>query len=112
RKAALLRDIERAVRDLESRASSPEPRTPSLDLSRAPLYLRTDLSFGIRAGGSVGHIAGVVNELRHVAQPPIFITTDDVPTVDASIEQHLVAPSEAFWNFQELPAFVLNETFE
>src|SRR4029077_5326464 len=77
-----------------------------------PLFRRSHPGFGIRAGGSVGQNAGVVNELRHVAQPPIFVTTDEVPTVDPSIEQHLVAPSEAFWNFQELPTFVLNETLE
>ena len=35
-----------------------------------------------------------------------------MPTVDAGVEQHLVAPSEAFWNFKELPTFVLNDAFE
>ena len=48
----------------------------------------------------------------HVVGPPIFVTTDDVPTVDPGIEQHLIAPFEAFWNFKELPAFVLNDTLE
>ena len=33
------------------------------------LYLRTDLSFGVRAGGSVGHIAGVLNELADTSRP-------------------------------------------
>ena len=57
---ALLRRIEWTVKALEQETSRPKP---ALDLSKPPLYLRTDLSFGVRAGGSVGHIAGVVNEL-------------------------------------------------
>ena len=110
RKAGLLRDVERAVEALE-RDSGRRPRI-SADLSRPPLYLRSDLSFGVRAGGSVGHTAGVVNELEHYAGRPILITTDDIATVRPDIEQHLVTPSEAFWNFRELPTLVLNDTLE
>jgi glycosyltransferase involved in cell wall biosynthesis len=76
------------------------------------LYLRTDLSFGVRAGGSVGHIAGIVNAMEPMTGPPILLTTDDIPTVHGAIEQHRVAPSESFWNFKELPTFVLNDVFE
>ena len=106
---ALLGRIEWTVKALEQ--ETPRPKT-TLDLSKPPLYLRSDLSFGVRAGGSVGHIAGVVNELEHFAAPPVFITTDEVATVNPHIQQHLVAPSEAFWNFKELPTFVLNDTLE
>ena len=107
---ALVRRIEHTVGAIERESSSSRQRR--LDLTQPPLYLRSDLSFGVRAGGSVGHIAGVVNELAHVAAPPILVTTDDIATVRASVEQHLVTPSEAFWNFKELPTLVLNETLE
>jgi len=107
---ALLRRVEHTVSALERGTDS--PWRAHLDLSKAPLYLRSDLSFGVRAGGSVGHIAGVVNELGHWAGPPVLVTTDDIATVSPRIEQHVVTPSEAFWNFRELPAFVLNETIE
>jgi len=110
KKRALLRHIESAVEQLERETAGPSGK--ALDLSRPPLYLRSDLSFGVRAGGSVGHIAGVVNELGHFAAPPILVSTDDIATVRPSIEQHLVAPSDAFWNFKELPTFVLNDTLE
>jgi glycosyltransferase involved in cell wall biosynthesis len=110
---ALLRRIEHEVAALEREyVGRAAQRRGPLDLSKPPLYLRSDLSFGVRAGGSVGHIAGVVNELEHFAPPPIFVTTDDVPTLGPHLEQHLVVPSEAFWNFRELPSFVLNETLE
>ncbi len=103
---ALLDGVARDVAAAERAAATDRLGPP--DLTRPPLYLRTDLSAGVRAGGSVGHIAGVLNALDAFTAPPIFVTTDDVPTVRADIERHAVAPAEAFWNFRELPAFVLN----
>jgi glycosyltransferase involved in cell wall biosynthesis len=107
--AALLRRVEQRVAALERLAD--DRQHGRLDLRNPPLHLRTDLSFGVRAGGSVGHIAGVLNSLGEVVAPPIFVTTDAVPTVRPDIETHLVAVSEAFWNFRELPTFVLNDVF-
>jgi hypothetical protein len=107
---ALLQRVEASIAALERDLNT--SREVSLDLSRSPMYMRTDLSFGVRAGGSVGHIAGIVNELAHVAAPPILVTTDDIPTVDRGIEQHQVAMPESFWNFKELPTFVLNDAFD
>jgi glycosyltransferase involved in cell wall biosynthesis len=110
---ALLRRIEHEVRALEAAAGRRvDGRGRAVNLKKPPLYVRSDLSFGVRAGGSVGHIAGVVNELEHFTAPPILVTTDDIATISPSVEQHLVGPSEAFWNFRELPSFVLNETLE
>jgi len=105
RVSALLRQVQR---DIDSLERSPAMPLAAVDLRKSPVYLRTDLSFGVRAGGSVGHIAGVLNELDVFTGPPIFITTDDVPTVRPDVERHDVAPGEAFWNFKELPTFVLN----
>ncbi len=107
RVSALLRRFAHEIDVVERDRAMPRPL--SLELSRSPLYMRTDLSFGVRAGGSVGHIAGVVNELDAFAGPVIMLTTDDVPTLKPGVEVHPVTPSEAFWNFRELPAFVLND---
>jgi hypothetical protein len=111
---AVLRRVEHMVTGLEREYVRPScrPRSDRLDLSNPPLYLRSDLSFGVRAGGSVGHIAGVVNELERFAAPPILVTTDEIATIGCRVEQHLITPSEAFWNFRELPTFVLNDTLE
>jgi glycosyltransferase involved in cell wall biosynthesis len=70
-----------------------------------PLYLRTDLWFGIRAGGSVGHIAGVINEMPAAgAGSPVFVSSDVVPGVAPDVEFHLVPARRRFWDFDELPA--------
>jgi glycosyltransferase involved in cell wall biosynthesis len=112
RVGALLRNVERSVDELErENRHDATTRRPALNLEASPLYLRSDLSFGVRAGGSVAHMAGVVNELDTFTGPPIVLTTDDVPTLRPDIDVRLIAPKEAFWNFQELPTFLLNDEF-
>ena len=109
RRRRFLRDIEREIAALDSR---PAARPTAATASNAPvLYLRTDLSFGVRAGGSVGHIAGVLNALVGQGPPPIMVTTAPVPTLRPEIEVHIVAAPETFWNFRELPTFVMNDVF-
>lgn len=109
KKGALLASIDREVTALAqaARQRAIEP----LRLGRPPLYLRTDMSFGLKAGGSVGHTAGVVNHLGAFGGTPIMLTTDHVPTVSETVETHTVTPAEAFWEYPELPTLVMNERF-
>ena len=93
-KTSLLAAMAAEADSLVARARSGGRRR--LDLTLPPLYLRTDLSFGLRAGGSVGHTAGVVNHLHAFGGRPIMLTTDLVPTVDPSIEVATVSPAEAY----------------
>lgn len=109
RKHALIDAAKAEVVNLVAAAASQPART--LDLRRQPLYLRTDLSFGLRAGGSVGHIAGVFNNLSAFGGAPVMLTTDVIPTIDPALEVHTVPPGEAFWEYPELPSLVLNEQF-
>ena len=111
RVSALLRSVEQDLRSIEVDGAARQTPGP-LDLSASPLYLRTDLSFGVRAGGSVAHIAGVVNELDRFTGPPIVLTTDDVPTLKPGVRVCHVAPRETFWNFRELPTLLLNGAFD
>jgi glycosyltransferase involved in cell wall biosynthesis len=109
---ALLRGVERTLDRIEAGRGRLLPEPPVLNLAASPLYLRTDLSFGVRAGGSVAHIAGVVNELGTFTGPVKVLTTDDIPTLKPGIEVDHVPPCEAFWNFRELPTFLLNDAFD
>jgi glycosyltransferase involved in cell wall biosynthesis len=108
-KNALLRRIERDIEAIGTGAGAPAVR--HWHRSAAPVYLRSDMSFGVRAGGSVGHIAGVLNELAGEVGPPILLTTATVPTLRPEIEVHVVGVPEAFWNFRELPSLALNDVF-
>jgi glycosyltransferase involved in cell wall biosynthesis len=105
----LLRSVEHEIESLA--ASAPAPAAP-LRRAGVLLYLRTDISFGVRAGGSVGHIAGVLNEFARDGWSPLLLTTTAVPTLEASIETHVVDAPESFWNFAELPALVFGRAFE
>jgi glycosyltransferase involved in cell wall biosynthesis len=109
---ALLRSVERALETIETANRRTERQPTGLNLTASPLYLRTDLSFGVRAGGSVAHISGVLNELDRFTGPVKVLTTDDIPTLKSGVDVRLVPPAEAFWNFRELPTFLLNDAFD
>ena len=88
------------------------PRQTQLDLSRRPVYLRTDFCFGLQSGGSIGHIAGVLNHLALAPrQPPLFLTNDPIPTTSSNIETYIIRPERRFWDFIELSSFAFNATF-
>jgi glycosyltransferase involved in cell wall biosynthesis len=109
RKRSLLREVGDEVESLM-------PRKPPLGKpvvgTGPPLYLRTDLVYGLQSGGSVGHIAGVLNNLGNFTDKPIFITTDPIPTVDYSIETHVLRPLGRFRDFRELPSIEFNQGLE
>ena len=109
RRATLLRSIRKDVELLSRHRIEETLGTPKLDLEASPVYLRTDLSFGVISGGSVGHIAGVLNQLESFAKSPIFLTTDPIPMVSPTVESHTVNLDASFWNFRELPSFHINE---
>lgn len=74
-----------------------------------PLYIRTDLAFNVRSGGSVGHTAGVLNNLAPVTgRAPVFVTSDRMPTVDPGIETHVVRPPDRFGDIPEIWALAYN----
>jgi hypothetical protein len=79
------RVLRKVAAEVESLNTMQPPSRENLSLTRLPLYLRTDLTYGWQSGGSVGHIAGVINYLGRFTSPPIFVTTDPIPTVDRSI---------------------------
>lgn len=87
------------------------PRQGRFDASKRPLYLRTDTAFGIASGGSIGHIAGVLNNLGRFVAEPIFVSTDRIPTVSREIETYIVSPAKKFWDFNEMLALHSSEVF-
>ena len=97
-----------AHRETAELARAPHVQAPTVDWAASPLYLRTDLWFGVKSGGSVGHIAGVVNRLGDFAGPPIFMTTDKIPTVREDLESHLLDPGTRFFSDRETLGLAFN----
>ena len=52
------------------------------------LYLKNAIWFGLHAGGSVGHVAGVVNALARAGARVEMVTTDRAAMIDVAIPQH------------------------
>jgi glycosyltransferase involved in cell wall biosynthesis len=78
--------------------------------TRRPIYLRTDFWFGVKSGGSVAHISGVLNSLYKKYNAIHFITTDTIPLVRTDIDTLILKPSVRFWDFSEVPLIFSNVT--
>lgn len=75
-------------------------------------YLRTDLWFGTKAGGSVGHIAGVANALHKQGYQLFFISSDRLEMVDENkIPTNVVPPSRLLTNLLEIPELAYSMKF-
>ena len=112
RKSILVRRHLTELQQLSNESATDKFNKKVLDLSVSPVYVRTDLAFGLRSGGSIGHIAGVLNHLEEFAGKPIFLSTDIIPTVKKDLETHIILPKKEFWDFKELPSIHFNESFE
>lgn len=87
------------------------PRT-SVRLGKgSALYLRTDMVLGLRSGGSVGHIAGVLNNLATRDARPIFYSTSSIPTVADSVKSRLFELPLSMWNVTEGPQIASSRKF-
>lgn len=110
KKPALLKRVRNEVDLLSDEYTIPKS-IRTLNLLYTPVYLRTDLWFGVTSGGSVGHIAGVLNNLDNFTGNPVFLTSDIIPTVRKDLDVCFLSPEKRFWDFKELPSFFYNETF-
>lgn len=82
-----------------------------LSLDTPPLYLRSDDSFGLIAGGSLGHTLGVLENFQHFLPPPVFLTTVNIPGADQNIQIHEIIPPDRYRDFREVRLLFYNESF-
>ena len=101
------KSIQEITQDVENLLVSIKEKS-KLKLDKVPLYLRLDLTFGLVAGGSIGHIAGVVNNLKKYCKSPIFVSTDIVPAIDEDIEKYIVKEKIPYRNVSSISAYMGN----
>jgi glycosyltransferase involved in cell wall biosynthesis len=115
--AAYVRDAAKAsqvVREAECEVTQLEMMTGVARGSRrfireaGVIFLRTDWQRGVRAGGSVAHIAGVINELQAQIGNVDFLTTDEVATLGPLIRTELVKAEARTWTRPEIHQLHLN----
>lgn len=107
--AKLLRETSSRLDALEAQLA--ERGGVRFDPGRRPICLRTDLTFGLTAGGSVGHVAGVLNALGEWTAAPLWLTTDTLPTVQPGIEHELLLPGSRHWEHVERVALAANTAY-
>lgn len=89
-------------------------RRPCVHLTAEPfgvdniLYMRTDLWYGVRAGGSVGHVAGVVNGFRRTGIEVRAMSWERPLMIDESVEFIGADPDRLFINERELALLAYN----
>ena len=101
----------RARRELSALLTQPREGSGSFTANRAVLYLKTNLWFGIKAGGSVGHIAGVVNGLERLGHPVTFASAEPPVMIDDGVKFLAVQPPTAFGLPYELNNYRFQEGF-
>ncbi len=105
----LLADVRRDLDGLLHRAR--HRPAPALRPGAPCVYVKTDLGFSTQVGGSVTHMAGVVNNLAACTgvQPLVFATAGNA-IVDSSIPIRPLLPAPAFWDFREVPALLFSRS--
>ena len=101
----------RAHRELSILLTQSRVASGSLAANGTVLYLKTNLWFGIKAGGSVGHIAGVVNGLQRLGHPVTFASAEPPVMIDHDVRFLLVQPPVAFGLPYELNNYRFQEGF-
>jgi glycosyltransferase involved in cell wall biosynthesis len=75
-------------------------RAPRIDVShnnsRRVLYLKTNLWAGVKAGGSVGHVAGVVNALAQQKYDVEYAAIEPPLMVDSQVRYLAIEPPSAY----------------
>lgn len=99
--------IKNVVDDLYNLEMSALVRSPRIveNYKRCNLYyLRTDLWFGLLSGGSVGHIAGVLNNFKNYFGNVNLLSTDSLPLVNPNVCVKPLRLINNYWDFDELPS--------
>jgi len=104
----LKRQVQRSLDQLDARTAPPSYQ---IDFTNPPIYLRTDLWFGTKSGGSIAHISGVINNLHCGSSFPRLFTSDTIPMCRSEIQQIVIPPMRKFWDYGEIPSFFYNQTF-
>lgn len=87
---------------------------PRIEPARRPLrralYVNANLWFGVKAGGSVGHIAGVVNAMHHAGIDVQYASAGDRTMIDQRVAYTRLIPPESFGVPPEINQYTFHRT--
>jgi glycosyltransferase involved in cell wall biosynthesis len=99
--------------DREARKLLAAPRCSPSSIPEKPgvAYLKTNLWFGVQAGGSVGHVAGIVNGFFRTGCPVDVYAAEGLPMIDPAIPVLLIRGDGATGVPLELGKLVFQDAF-
>lgn len=104
--------FQRALQTVAAELNALEQRSvgnAKLSADVPPAYLRCDFSYGYAAGGSIGHIAGVLSHLGdYCGREPLFLSTDKIPTVE--IPCHVLRGPAQYRNLRDVAGLFFSNT--
>jgi glycosyltransferase involved in cell wall biosynthesis len=101
-----------AACDVDLRRLQRRPRTARTPAAVSRVaYLKTNLWFGVRAGGSVGHVAGVVNAMSRRGIHVDVFAVDPPPLVDRDVAVDTVENDAAYGYPYELNYYAYHRRF-
>lgn len=110
------RELPQALAGVEARLTALEQLLdrPAVSIPREGpvLCLRTDLWFGVKAGGAVAHTAGIANAFDRIGRRVMLAAFERTPTLRPDVAEHTLAIPQRFWDIPELPAISGNLTIE
>jgi glycosyltransferase involved in cell wall biosynthesis len=77
----------RAIRALQQAPQTPDPGLRGGWAGQRILYLKNMMWFGVQAGGSVGHVAGVINAFQGAGASVSLLAAGKSPMVDPGVRQ-------------------------
>lgn len=92
---ASMADARRCAREMRGLTAAPRTKARPAEGGRV-LYLNANLWFGPKAGGSVGHIAGVANELGRRAYQVDYTALSPCITLDPGLRYHAIQAPPVF----------------
>jgi glycosyltransferase involved in cell wall biosynthesis len=105
--AAARRDAFWCERELSRLMTAPRILPRMTDKGKA-LYLNANLWFGVKAGGSIGHVAGVVNALSERGCPLVYASANGRTMIRSNIESMALAPPATFGLPYELNSYAFH----
>lgn len=102
----------RSQRELAVLVNQPRQPAKPLPAGGGVLYLKTNLWFGIKAGGSIGHIAGVVNALQRGGHPVSFASAEPPVMIDPGVRLMNIPAPSAFGLPYELNNYRFQQNFQ
>lgn len=87
------------------------PLRPAVVEIQRIVYLKTNLWFGVKAGGSVGHVAGVANALANRCEHIDLLSVEQPPLLAPAVQVHVISSPGTFGFPFELNYYTYQQLF-